>query len=36
MVCEKIIKVLYKKKKKKKEKQNLTGNVGGGIDCDSF
>ena len=22
--------------KKKKEKQNLTGNVGGGIDCDSF
>ena len=22
--------------KKKKEKQNLIGNVGGGIDCDSF
>lgn len=35
MVCEKIIKVLYKKKKKK-EKQNLIGNVGDGIDCDSF
>lgn len=35
MVGEKIIKVLYKEKKKKK-KQNLIGNMGDGIDCESF
>lgn len=36
MVGEKIIKVLYKEKKKKKKKQNLIGNMGDGIDCESF